>query len=207
MQKGDDAFRSIGEVARQIGVAAHVLRYWETQFPQLKPMKRPDGRRYYRPDDIRLAAGLFEVLRDDGMTIRGARKLIAADKGETIRARGERRLAKADEQSVSQPVLAAEAAPDAAPDPAADVPARISAHSPAPPSGPAPDPEAQTGQPGLPLSFAPQPPAPARILPGDWLACLMVLRRSLGRLRAHDPHWSEAIGAARRLGQRITGHS
>ena len=74
MQKREDAFRSIGEVASLIGVAPHVLRYWETQFPQLKPMKRPDGRRYYRPDDLRLAAGLCVLLRDDGLTIRGAQE-------------------------------------------------------------------------------------------------------------------------------------
>ncbi|MCF3973750.1 MerR family transcriptional regulator [Paracoccus salsus] len=92
MKKGADAFRSIGEVAKLIGVAPHVLRYWETQFSQLKPMKRPDGRRYYRPDDVRLVAGLCTVLRDEGMTIRGARKMLARDRGEDIRARGAARL-------------------------------------------------------------------------------------------------------------------
>jgi DNA-binding transcriptional MerR regulator len=76
MTKGADAFRSIGEVARLLGVAPHVLRYWETQFSLLKPMKRPDGRRYYRPDDVRLAAGLCTVLRDEGLTIRGAKMLL-----------------------------------------------------------------------------------------------------------------------------------
>lgn len=92
MKKGADAFRSIGEVAKLIGVAPHVLRYWETQFPQLKPMKRPDGRRYYRPEDVRLVAGLCEVLRDDGMTIRGAKKMMSRDRGDAIRARGLARL-------------------------------------------------------------------------------------------------------------------
>lgn len=92
MKKGTEAFRSIGEVATLIGVAPHVLRYWETQFTLLKPMKRPDGRRYYRPDDVRLAAGLCEVLREEGLTIRGARKLLARDRGEAVRARGALRL-------------------------------------------------------------------------------------------------------------------
>ncbi|MDP5306749.1 MerR family transcriptional regulator [Paracoccus spongiarum] len=92
MQKGAEAFRSIGEVAKLIGVAPHVLRYWETQFTQLKPMKRPDGRRYYRPEDVRLAAGLCEILRDEGLTIRGARKLLARDRGEAVRARGAARI-------------------------------------------------------------------------------------------------------------------
>ncbi|MCZ0960205.1 MerR family transcriptional regulator [Paracoccus benzoatiresistens] len=93
MTKGADAFRSIGEVARLLGVAPHVLRYWETQFSLLKPMKRPDGRRYYRPDDVRLAAGLCTVLRDEGLTIRGAKKLLARDRGASVRERGQARLA------------------------------------------------------------------------------------------------------------------
>ena len=95
MRKGAEAFRSIGEVATLIGVAPHVLRYWETQFTLLKPMKRPDGRRYYRPDDVRLAAGLCEVLRDEGLTIRGARKLMSRDRGESVRAIGAARLGEA----------------------------------------------------------------------------------------------------------------
>lgn len=94
MQKNADAFRSIGEVAKVIGVAPHVLRYWETQFSQLRPMKRPDGRRYYRPDDVRLAAGLCELLREEGLTIRGAKKLLARDRGESVRQRGAVRLAE-----------------------------------------------------------------------------------------------------------------
>lgn len=95
MKKRADAFRSIGETAKMIGVPPHVLRYWETQFSQLKPMKRADGRRYYRPEDVRLAAGLCEILRDDGMTIRGAKKMLAQDRGESIRQRGEKRLSEA----------------------------------------------------------------------------------------------------------------
>ena len=92
MQKAPDAFRSIGEVAQLVGVAPHVLRYWEAQFPQLSPVKRADGRRYYRPDDVQLAAGLCEVLREEGLTIRGAQRLISMDRGADLRARGERRL-------------------------------------------------------------------------------------------------------------------
>lgn len=92
MQKRAEAFRSIGEVAKMIGVATHVLRYWETQFSQLKPMKRPDGRRYYRPDDVHLAAGLHELLREEGLTIRGAKKQIAKDRGEAVRALGAAKL-------------------------------------------------------------------------------------------------------------------
>lgn len=92
MAKSAEAFRSIGEVAKLVGVAPHVLRYWETQFTLLRPMKRGDGRRYYRPADIALAAGICELLRDQGLTIRGARKRITDDKGQTVRALGTSRL-------------------------------------------------------------------------------------------------------------------
>lgn len=92
MRKAADAFRSIGEVSKLIGVPPHVLRYWETQFPQLAPVKRADGRRYYRPEDLHLAAGLCELLREEGMTTRGAARLIARDKGAALRARGLARL-------------------------------------------------------------------------------------------------------------------
>ncbi|AUH32186.1 MerR family transcriptional regulator [Paracoccus tegillarcae] len=108
MAKGAQAFRSIGEVAKMIGVAPHVLRYWETQFSLLKPMKRGDGRRYYRPDDVRLAAGLCEVLRDEGLTIRGAKKLLAKDRGETVRRRGAIKLGEALEDEGDQQVEAAQ---------------------------------------------------------------------------------------------------
>lgn len=92
MQKSPDAFRSIGEVSRLVGVAPHVLRYWEAQFTQLSPVKRADGRRYYRPDDVRLAAGLCQVLREEGLSIRGAKRLIAADRGAGLRDIGAARL-------------------------------------------------------------------------------------------------------------------
>lgn len=92
MAKAADAFRSIGEVAQLVGVAPHVLRYWETQFPLFSPMKRKDGRRYFRPDDIRLAAGLCQILRHDGVSIPNAKALMRADKGAAIRQKGIERL-------------------------------------------------------------------------------------------------------------------
>ena len=92
MSKSPDAFRSIGEVSRLVGVAPHVLRYWESQFAQLSPVKRADGRRYYRPDDVRLAAGLCQVLREEGLSIRGAKRLISADRGAGLREIGAARL-------------------------------------------------------------------------------------------------------------------
>ena len=92
MSKSPDAFRSIGEVSRLVGVAPHVLRYWESQFSQLSPVKRADGRRYYRPDDVRLAAGLCQVMREEGLSIRGAKRLMAADRGANLREIGAARL-------------------------------------------------------------------------------------------------------------------
>ncbi len=92
MSKSPDAFRSIGEVSRLVGVAPHVLRYWESQFTQLAPVKRADGRRYYRPDDVRLAAGLCQRMREEGLSIRGAKRLIASDRGGALRKIGAARL-------------------------------------------------------------------------------------------------------------------
>jgi DNA-binding transcriptional MerR regulator len=74
--KSPDAFRTISEVAAQLDTPAHVLRFWESKFPQIRPVKRAGGRRYYRPDDIALVAGIKLLLHDQGMTIRGVQKLL-----------------------------------------------------------------------------------------------------------------------------------
>lgn len=92
MKKAAEAFRSIGEVSQLVGVAPHVLRYWETQFPLFSPVKRRDGRRYYRPDDVKMAAGLCELLREEGVSIRGAKKQMKTDRGASVKARGAARL-------------------------------------------------------------------------------------------------------------------
>ncbi|MBD3765023.1 MAG: MerR family transcriptional regulator, partial [Rhodobacterales bacterium] len=76
MEKSPDAFRTISEVADLLDVPAHVLRFWETRFPQVRPVKRAGGRRYYRPGDVALLAGLRLLLHDQGMTIRGAQKIL-----------------------------------------------------------------------------------------------------------------------------------
>lgn len=101
MGKGDDAYRSIGETAQLIGVATHVLRYWETQFPQLNPIRRPDGRRYYRPDDVRFAAALARILHDEGMTTRGATRIIRRDGLAAIRTMGAERLSAPETRETS----------------------------------------------------------------------------------------------------------
>jgi DNA-binding transcriptional MerR regulator len=70
-------FRTIGEVAEDLDLPAHVLRFWESKFPQLKPLKRGGGRRYYRPEDIALLSRIRQCLYQEGYTIRGVQKLMA----------------------------------------------------------------------------------------------------------------------------------
>lgn len=76
MAKSKDAFRTIGEVADWLETPAHVLRFWESKFTQIKPVKRAGGRRYYRPADMALLGGIKVLLHDDGMTIKGTQKLL-----------------------------------------------------------------------------------------------------------------------------------
>jgi DNA-binding transcriptional MerR regulator len=79
LDKSPDAFRTISEVADELNLPQHVLRFWETRFPQIKPMKRGGGRRYYRPDDIDLLKGIRHLLYDHGYTIKGVQKLLKAN--------------------------------------------------------------------------------------------------------------------------------
>ncbi len=76
MKKAPDAFRTISEVADWLDVQAHVLRFWESKFTQVKPVKRAGGRRYYRPADMRLIGGIKTLLHDEGMTIKGVQKIL-----------------------------------------------------------------------------------------------------------------------------------
>ena len=76
MDKGPEAFRTISEVADELEVPKHVLRFWEAKFTQLKPMKRGGGRRYYRPEDVALLRGIRFLLYNDGYTIRGVQKIL-----------------------------------------------------------------------------------------------------------------------------------
>ena len=78
--KDPGALKTIGELSRELGVAQHILRYWETRFPQLKPMQRAGNRRYYRPADVDLARRIHRLLDQEGYTVRGVQKLLR-DKG------------------------------------------------------------------------------------------------------------------------------
>ena len=74
--KSPEAFRTISEVSKDLSLPQHVLRFWETKFAQIKPIKRGGGRRYYRPEDVRLLKGIKSLLYNDGYTIRGVQKVI-----------------------------------------------------------------------------------------------------------------------------------
>jgi DNA-binding transcriptional MerR regulator len=98
MDKSPEAFRTISEVAEVLDTPAHVLRFWETRFPQIKPVKRAGGRRYYRPSDVALLEGIKQLLHAEGMTIRGVQKV--------LREQGVRHVAGlADEPSDEQVAL------------------------------------------------------------------------------------------------------
>jgi DNA-binding transcriptional MerR regulator len=75
--KSEDAFRTIGELSAELGIPQHILRYWETRFPQLKPLQRAGNRRYYRPADAALVRRIHSLLNDQGYTIKGVQKLLA----------------------------------------------------------------------------------------------------------------------------------
>jgi DNA-binding transcriptional MerR regulator len=76
VDKAPDAFRTISEVADEIDIPQHVLRFWETRFQQIRPMKRGGGRRYYRPDDVDLLRGVRHLLYGEGYTIRGVQRIL-----------------------------------------------------------------------------------------------------------------------------------
>src|SRR4026207_150562 len=76
VEKSPQAFRTISEVAVDLAVPQRVLRFWETKFPHVKPLKRAGGRRYYRPEDLDLLRGIRSLLYTDGLTIKGAQKIL-----------------------------------------------------------------------------------------------------------------------------------
>ena len=76
--KADDAMRTIGELAAALGIRQHILRYWEQQFPMLKPLKRSGGRRLYRPEDVALVVTIDRLVNREGYTLKGARAAIEA---------------------------------------------------------------------------------------------------------------------------------
>lgn len=103
-EKAPGAFKTIGELSAELGVAQHILRYWETKFPQLKPLQRAGNRRYYRPDDVELARRINRLLNEEGYTVRGVQKLLG------------KRGTRAEEESPPQLAAASQPRPaDASP--------------------------------------------------------------------------------------------
>ena len=82
--KSPEAFRTISEVSKDLSLPQHVLRFWETKFSQIKPIKRGGGRRYYRPEDVDLLKGIKNLLYNDGYTIRGVQKVIKENGSKNI---------------------------------------------------------------------------------------------------------------------------
>ncbi|MEJ6641453.1 MAG: MerR family transcriptional regulator [Octadecabacter sp.] len=128
MSKSLDAFRTISEVSDLLDTPAHVLRFWESKFTQVKPVKRAGGRRYYRPADVDLLAGIKKLLHDDGMTIKGAQKLLREQGVKHVLAIGSAQLDAQHTVKTSAPVVDVEQAPeplsgpDPTPEPAVDIP-------------------------------------------------------------------------------------
>lgn len=81
MEKSPEAYRTISEVSKELNLPSHVLRFWETKFSQIKPLKRSGNRRYYRPQDIEVLKSIRKYLYDDGYTIKGLQKLVRAQSG------------------------------------------------------------------------------------------------------------------------------
>ena len=105
--KDPGAFKTIGELSSELGVAQHILRYWETKFPQLRPLQRAGNRRYYRPADVELARTINRLLNSEGYTVRGVQKLLRTKDG------SQQEFAQAVQVAqAAQPAVHAPAAPN-----------------------------------------------------------------------------------------------
>jgi DNA-binding transcriptional MerR regulator len=114
VDKSPDAFRTISEAAEELDVPQHVLRFWETRFAQVKPMKRGGGRRYYRPADVELLKGIRSLLYKDGYTIRGVQKILKEDGAAYVAGVGRGDIEprkREDEMATAPPPGTAKAAP------------------------------------------------------------------------------------------------
>ena len=106
--KAPDAFKTIGELSQELGVAQHILRYWESRFPQLRPLQRAGNRRYYRTADVELARTINRLLNQEGYTVRGVQKLLRDKSGA---AEDVQQPAPEPPQPQSQPVSQQHSAP------------------------------------------------------------------------------------------------
>lgn len=105
MQKSPSAFRTISEVSEILGIPAHVLRFWESKFSQIKPVKRGGGRRYYRPEDVGMIRAIQNLLHEQGMTIKGAQKILRERGVKAIVATGLELLENAAAPEAAEPAV------------------------------------------------------------------------------------------------------
>ena len=117
MTKGPDAFRTISEASDELGVPQHVLRFWETRFSFIRPMKRAGGRRFYRPHDIAILRGVRRLLHDDGMSIKGVQQLHREEGVRHLVAAGEGVIAPRKVVASAPTPMALTAEPVAPPEP------------------------------------------------------------------------------------------
>src|SRR5947209_8952907 len=106
MDKSPDAFRTISEAADDLGLPQHVLRFWETRFPPIKPLKRGGGRRYYRPDDVEILRVVKQLLYDEGYTIKGVQRLFKEQGARAVVSTSQSRDAVASAPEVGLAALA-----------------------------------------------------------------------------------------------------
>jgi DNA-binding transcriptional MerR regulator len=106
MDKSPDAFRTISEVAEDLDLPQHVLRFWETRFAHIRPLKRAGGRRYYRPDDVDLLKGIRHLLYGEGYTIKGVQRILKSEGGRFVQAigRGEQSVAPPQDETMQEAV-------------------------------------------------------------------------------------------------------
>ena len=160
MTKSQGAFRTISEVSDWLDTPAHVLRFWESKFTQIKPVKRAGGRRYYRPEDMALLGGIKTLLHDQGMTIKGVQKILRDNGNRHVMAFGPLGLPDGGQTPEDAPQVAPQVAPEDAPQvaPAVPQPAPPVARTTGPPAPPAP----RASPPPITASKAdPMPLAPA----------------------------------------------
>ena len=106
MDKSPDAFRTISEAADDLDLPQHVLRFWETRFPQIKPLKRGGGRRYYRPDDVELLRAIKQLLYGEGYTIKGVQKLFKEQGARAVASSRQAEVAeRAEQANIAPPVV------------------------------------------------------------------------------------------------------
>ncbi len=191
MRKAPEAFRTISEAAELLDTPAHVLRFWESRFPQIKPVKRAGGRRYYRPIDIDLLSGIRLLLHEQGMTIRGVQKL--------LQEKGPRHVAELAPLSdrIAGELIEGDGLQDLAPleaENVADDLAELDLVPPAPPRAPDPVPAVQA---------RPTPPLPAEGPPNAFADMGTTPAPARPALRPHAPLEASRLAHQLRLGARL----